>query len=233
MMLVSVLPAAAQQAETRGPRPEVVYGEQEHFVTLTFYIGQNDGARLQEILQILQSGNVSKAVFFIQPSILEDNPAAARAMTQRGHTVLPWNSTGQYDRNYVPTSFGRILLSDRDVLGRTDKMADVMAFYNLALHSGNASVVAFTPSALPRFNATTDLLEEILDDAGRTLVFTDRGNVAQPAGMTTGSAGNVTTTSGGRRHHPQDSAGSGLVGHAAAAAAVPVRHHNCPDKLWP
>jgi parallel beta-helix repeat protein len=28
-----------------------------------------------------------------------------------------------------------------------------------------------------------------LDDAGRTLVFTDRGNVAQPSGMTVGSAG--------------------------------------------
>ncbi|HXV45866.1 MAG TPA: hypothetical protein VD736_04265 [Nitrososphaera sp.] len=194
MMLVSVLPAYAQQVETRGPRPEVVYGEERHFVTLTFYIGQNDGARLQEILQILQADNVSTVVFFIQPSILEGNPAAASAMTQRGHTILPENSTGHYDRNYVPTSFGGILLSDMDVLGRTDKMADVMAFYNLALHSGNASVVAFTPSALPRFNATTDLLEEILGDAGRALVFTYRGNIAQPADMIVGSAGNVTTT---------------------------------------
>jgi parallel beta-helix repeat protein len=194
MMVVSFLPAAAQQAETRGPRPDVVYGDAKHFVTLTFYIGQNDAARLQEILDVLQSGNVSEAVFFIQPSFLESNFAAANAAKQMGYAVLPWNSTGHYDRNYAPTAFGGILLSDRNVLGRTDKMADVMAFYNLALHSKNASIVAFTPSALPRFNSTTDVLEELLEDGGRTLAFTDRGNVAQLASMAVGSAGNVTTT---------------------------------------
>jgi parallel beta-helix repeat protein len=193
MMFVSFLPAAAQ-AETRGPRPEVVYGDERHLVTLTFYIGQNDSLRLQEILQVLQSGNVSKAVFFMQPSVLETKPAVASAMKQRGYTVLPWNNTGQYDRNYAPTSFNGILLSDRDVLGRTGKMADVMAFYNLALHSGNASVAAFTPSAPPRFNSTTDLLEELLEDGGRTFVFTDRGSVAEPASMTVGRAGNATIT---------------------------------------
>jgi len=193
-MLVSVLPAAAQQAVTRGPRPEVVYGDERHSVTLTFYIGQNDATRLQEILGILQSGNISKSVFFIQPSILENNTAVTDILTQRGFTVLPWNNAAQYDRNYVPTSFGGIMLSDRDVLGRTNKMADVMAFYNLAIHSGNASVVAFTPSALPRFNSTTDVLEELLEDGGSTLAFTDRGNAAQPADMAVGNANNTTTT---------------------------------------
>jgi parallel beta-helix repeat protein len=194
MMLFSVLPAAAQLAEPRGLRPDVVYGGDKHFVTLTFYIGQNGGARLQEILEVLQSGNVSKAVFFIQPIFLQNNPAVASTMEQMGYTVLPWNDISRYDQNYAPTSFDGILLSDRDVLGRTNKTADVMAFYNLALHSSNASVVAFTPSALPRFNATTDILEELLENGGRTLSFTDRGNAAPPASMVVGSADNVPNT---------------------------------------
>jgi parallel beta-helix repeat protein len=193
MMLASFLSASAQLAEPRGPRPEVVYGDDRHFVTLTFYIGQNDAARLQEILEVLQSGNMSEAVFFIQPSFLENNFAVANTVKQRGYTVLPWNSTGHYNQNYAPTVFGGILLSDRDVLGRTGKMADAMAFYNLALHSGNASVVAFTPGALPRFNSTTDVLEELLEDGGRTLMFTDEGNAARPEGMVIGSADNITT----------------------------------------
>jgi hypothetical protein len=144
-----MLPVTAQLAETRGQRLEVVYGEAKHYVTLTFHVSQNDAARLQEILDVLQSGNVSKAVFFLQPGFAENNPSLATNVKQRGYTVLPWNNTAQYDKNYVPTAFGGILLSDRDVLGRTSKMADVMAFYNLALYSGNASTVAFTPSALP------------------------------------------------------------------------------------
>ncbi len=195
MMLVSFLPAAtAQLAETRGQRLEAVYGDSVHYVTLTFYIGQNDATRLQEILDALQSANVSEAVFFIQPSFAEANLSLANAVKQMGYTVLRWDNVAQYDSNYAPMAFGDILLSDRDVLGRTDKMADVMAFYNVALHSGNSSVVAFTPSALPRFNSTTALLEELLG-SGRTLAFTNWSSPAQPASMAVGSAGNVTTTS--------------------------------------
>jgi parallel beta-helix repeat protein len=53
-------------------------------------------------------------------------------------------------------------------------MADVSAFYNLALHSANSSIIAFTPAVTPGLNhtATIDLLEGILGNQGRTLVFT-------------------------------------------------------------
>jgi parallel beta-helix repeat protein len=195
MMFVSFLPAAAQVSETRGQRLEAVYGDSVHYVTLTFYIGQGDAARLQEILEVMQSANVSEAVFLIQPSFAETNLPLASSVRQLGYTVLPWNDTTRYHPEYAPTAFGGILLSDREVFGRTDKMADVMAFYNLALHSGNSSVVAFTPSA-PGFNSTTALIEEILG-SGRTLAFIGQGGPGQPADMTVGSAGNATTTSVG------------------------------------
>lgn len=195
VVLVSFLPAAtAQVTETRGQRLEAVYGDSVHYVTLTFYIGQNDTARLQEILDALQSSNVSQAIFFIEQSFAEENLSLANTAKQMGYTVRPWDNASQYDSIYAPTAFGNILLSDREVLGRTDKMADVMAFYNLALHSGNSSVIAFTPSALPRFNSTIALLEEILDSSG-TLAFTNESSPAQPASMVVGSAGNITTTS--------------------------------------
>lgn len=197
-MLTSLLPAAAQVEEPRGPRPEIVYGDETHFVTLTFYIAQNDANRLQDILDVLQEGNVSRAVFFMESSFIEGNRQLMNATQQRGYAVLPWINTAQYAATYKPTEFAGILLSDRDVLGRTDKMADIMAYYNLALHSRNASIAAFTPSALPRFNSSTAVLEELVRNGDNTLVFTDAGsNIPGPASMTVGTAANVTTTSVG------------------------------------
>lgn len=198
MLLVSFLPASAQVTEPRGPRPEIVYGEETHYVTLTFYIGQDDAMRLEDILDVLQEGNVSNAVFFMDPGFVEGNSSLVNTTEQSGYTVLPWSDAGQYDPDYSPTEFAGILLSDREVLGRTDKVADYMAFYNLALHSANASVVAFTPSAPPDFNASTTLLEEILGNGGRTLVFTDdESAVSQPAAMAVGREESVVTTSVG------------------------------------
>jgi parallel beta-helix repeat protein len=193
VMLLSfaILPAFAL-AETRGPRPEVVYGDTTHYVTLTFYIGQNDTARLAGILDALQAGNVSKAVFFVHPGYASSNAAVVNGLSQRGYTVLPWANVAQYGSNYAPTEFNGMLLSDRAILTKVDKMADVMAFYNVALHSGNSSVIAFTPSAPPRFNATAALLEQILNDGGRTLTFVDDSSSAPPASMAIASS-NATT----------------------------------------
>jgi parallel beta-helix repeat protein len=169
----------------------VVYGDAKHHVTLTFYIGQNDTARLSDILGALQAGNVSKAVFFLHPGFASSNPALANGLLQRGYTVLPWANVAQYGNNYSPTAFNGILLSDRAILSRVDKMADVAAFYNVALHSGNASIVAFTPSAPPQFNATTALLEQVLKDGGRTLAFVGDGSSDPPVSMSI-AASNAT-----------------------------------------
>lgn len=64
------------------------------------------------------------------------------------------------------------MLSDRSTLTKVNKAADVIAFYNLALHSSNPSIIAFTPSEPPQFSYSSAILEEILKDGGRTLVFT-------------------------------------------------------------
>ena len=64
------------------------------------------------------------------------------------------------------------MLSDRSTLTKVNKTADVIAFYNLALHSSNPSIIAFTPSEPPQFSYSSAILEEILKDGGRTLVFT-------------------------------------------------------------
>lgn len=194
----SYLSALAQVAEVPGMRPDVVYGEAKHNVILTFYIGQNDTARLLEILDVLQEGNVSKAIFFMQPSFVENNATLATAVGQSGYSVLPWRDIGHYDLAHPPTEFEGILLSDRDILGRTAKIADVMAFYNVALHSTNSSTIAFTPSTTG-FNASTSIavLEELLENAGRTLAFVGDGGtniISQPIPMLVGQAENLTTS---------------------------------------
>ena len=197
-MLTSFLPAAAQVEGPRGPRPEIAYDDETHFVTLTFYITQSDANRLQDILDVLQESNVTKAIFFMESSFIEGNRQLVNTTQERGYAVLPWINTAQYAATYKPTEFAGILLSDRDIRGRTDKMADIMAFYNLAVHSRNASIVAFTPSALPRFNSSTVVLEELVGNGDSTLVFTDAGsNISVPATMAVGTAANMTTTSVG------------------------------------
>ena len=188
-----VMPALAQVAEIRGPRPEMIYGNAKHHVTLTFYIGQNDSARLQGIIGALQARNVSSAVFFLDPGFASSNPSLANGLLQKGFTVLPWEDAARYGSDYAPTAFNGILLSDREILSRVDKMADVAAFYNVALHSGNSSIVAFTPSSPPNFNATTALLEQILKDGGRTLAFVGYGSRAPPVDMAFG-INNTTAT---------------------------------------
>jgi len=189
LVSVTISPAFAQAAEKRGLQPDIVYGNVKHEVTLTFYLGRNDSARLESILDLLQAGNVSKAVFLLQPGF---NQALANSIVQRGYTMELWNNTDQYNSNYPPTQFNGILLSDRDILTRTNKMADIKAFLNLALHSANKSVVAFTPSVPAKFNATTAILKELLKDDRKTLMFIDGANsTPQPVKMAT--AGAATT----------------------------------------
>lgn len=177
---IIILPAAAQVplAETRGPRSDVVYGADTHSVTLTFYIGQNDTARLQSTLDTLREHNVTEAVFFMHPSV-QGSPLA-NATGQAGYTVLPWADAGQYDSNYSPTSFADIQLSDRSILTRINKMADIVAFYMLALHSSSSSIIAFTPGDPPAFNYTHAVLEEVLNGGRGTLVFTAEPRDAPP-----------------------------------------------------
>jgi hypothetical protein len=104
----AVLPALAQVAETRRPRPEGVYGNVKHHITLTFYIGQNYTARPSDILEMLQANNVSKAVFFLRPGFASGNLAAANALLDRGYTVLPTANAAQYGSKYSPTAFDGI-----------------------------------------------------------------------------------------------------------------------------
>jgi parallel beta-helix repeat protein len=217
----AVLPAFAQVTETRGPRPEVVYGDTKHYVTLTFYIGQNDTARLSDIQDTLQANNVSKAVFFLHPGFESSNPSVANALLHRGYTVLPWANVALYGSNYSPTAFNGILLSDRAILTRVDKMSDVMAFYNAAFHSGNSSIVAFTPSAPPKFNATTALLEQILNDRGRTLAFVDNGSSAPPAKMIIASNAITAVTPVGANTTSSMTVSSGIWNMQSLQAAHP------------
>lgn len=109
---------------------------------------------------------------FPAAGIRKANHALASAMQQRGYSILPWIDASWYDSNYAPTSFGDILLSDRSTLTKVNKTADFIAFYNLALHSSNSSIIAFTPIEPPQFSYSSAILEEILKDGGRTLVFT-------------------------------------------------------------
>jgi parallel beta-helix repeat protein len=136
---------------------------------------------MEGLITILDEKNVTDAVFFTDPAIPANSSTVASAKSL-GYDVREWSEKASYDPRYPPTEFQNVTLSDRNVLSVTNKMADVASFYNLALHSSNSSIVAFTPAVPPQVNHSMSvaLLEEILSDEGRTLVYT-----SEPAGRTT------------------------------------------------
>jgi parallel beta-helix repeat protein len=151
------------------------------------------------MIGILDENNVTSAVFFLDPAIA-GNSSVVESARLLGYDVRGWSEKDTFDSRYPPTEFKGLTLSDRSVLGRTDKMADLAAFYSLALHSTNSSVVAFTPAVPPRINhsQSAELLEEILSDAGRTLVYTSEPAeqpasvpMSEPIANATGAAGAV------------------------------------------
>jgi parallel beta-helix repeat protein len=128
---------------------------------------------MEELLARLDEKNVTSAAFFIDPAIPANSSVVASARGL-GYDVHAWSDKEIYDPRYPPTEFENVTLSDRAVLSRTNKMADVASFYNLALHSSNSSTIAFTPAMPPEINHSMSvaLLDEILSDDGRTLVYT-------------------------------------------------------------
>ena len=179
-VMLMLLPLAYAQSppEPRGPRPDLIFGDDLHYVTLTFY--SDDASSMGELLALLDEKNVTGAVFFVDPAIPENSSAVASARGL-GYEVRDWTEKNSYDARYPPSDFQGVTLSDRSVLSRTNKMTDVASFYNLALHSSNSSVIAFTPAVPPKLNHSMSvaLLEEILNDDGRTVRYT-----SEPAGRT-------------------------------------------------
>ena len=75
--LLVPLAAAQQPPEPRGPRPEVIFGQGLHYITLTFYI--DDASTMQEIVDILDEKNVTSAVFFVDPAIAANSSGVESA----------------------------------------------------------------------------------------------------------------------------------------------------------
>lgn len=197
LLLLLSFPLAHAQTppEPRGPRSDVLFGEEPHYVTLTFYI--ENASSMQEFLGVLDDKNVTNAVFFIDPSIPR-NSSAVNSATRLGYEIRDWTDKASYDTRYPPTEFQNVTLSDRALLSRTTKMSDVASFYNLAIHSSNSSVVAFTPALPPTVNHTMSvgLLEEMLSDVDRTLTYTSEPAVTTASVPIAEAPLNVTSSAG-------------------------------------
>ncbi|HKU49911.1 MAG TPA: hypothetical protein VJP79_08175, partial [Nitrososphaera sp.] len=206
MILILLIPVAFAQtpstsssssssfSEQRGPRAQAIFGDEQHYVTLTFYVDDPDV--MQGLLEILEEHNVTSAVFFVDPAIRENASSVIDLAQQKDYDVHDWKNKAAFDSRFPPSKFEGITLSDRSVISRTTKMADLAALYSLALHSDNSSIIAFTPPpsyqqqsppAGAAGNSTVsagDLLSEILGAVygGRTIVFTSEP-VSNPVSM--------------------------------------------------
>ena len=116
LFLLVPLAYAQQGTEPRGPRPDLIFGEERHYVTLTFYV--DSPSRMQEIVAVLDEYNVTSAVFFVDPSI-PANSSVIQSARQLGYEVRSWSEKASFDPSYPPTKYQGITLSDRSVLGRS------------------------------------------------------------------------------------------------------------------
>ncbi len=149
--------------------PRHLHDNTTHYVTLTFYIEYGNHHYLPDLIDLLHSYEIEKAVFLVEKGFIDDRPFAMEAIKQAGYTVVTLNSIAAYDTNYAPTVFQGMALSDREMFAYIQKDYIASDFFDIALHNQNASIVAFTPKIIEH----SMILEDILKHNGRSLVFLD------------------------------------------------------------
>jgi len=149
--------------------PRHMHGNATHYVTLTFYVEYGNHQYLPDLLNLLHQYNIDKAVFFVEKDFIQDRPFAIETIKHHEYIVNNWNNVTGYDRNYAPTVFQGVPLSDREMLSHIKRDYITSDFFDIALHNENATIVAFNPKIMEH----KMILEEILKHNGKSLVFTD------------------------------------------------------------
>jgi parallel beta-helix repeat protein len=171
--LIGDNPSPQLQVFKNGQRQNVLYGDSLHNVTITFYIEKGNVKHLEDLLHSLLRYNISKAIFFVEGAFAKDHPFMVQTMKDLGYTVKPWMNKYEYDRNYPPTTFNNIALTDREILTQTSNLADAATFIEGGIHYWNSSIIAFTPSDPPKFQYSPALLGAALNTASGSVHFTD------------------------------------------------------------
>jgi parallel beta-helix repeat protein len=171
-----------------GPRAIAEEYTNPGHVTLTFYVQYGNQENLLDLIDLLRSYDLKKAVFFVEKSFADDRPLLVEAMKQNGYTVSTWQNLTEYSREYPPSVYRGIALTDKAILSNTQRDSNAAAFLDVAVHYHDASIVAFTPKVMSH----KLLLEEVLKQNGKTLIFADSNEAStvtpniysiQPEGM--------------------------------------------------
>src|SRR5690606_35843604 len=121
--------------------------------------------------------NVGKAVFFMEQRYLNDHEFVAKRITDQGYLIKIWDDLSGYGSpGYYPTIYRGIPLVENEVLSQVQKDRDAIEFFRVALRYYDSSVVAFSPKIM----AHKIVLEDILKQQGRGIVFSDQPVEEQP-----------------------------------------------------
>lgn len=160
-----------------GQRVQYEDGDVEHAVTLTFYVQYGNQQHLLSLLDMLHEYNVGKAVFFMEQRYLNDHEFVAKRITDQGYLIKIWDDLSGYGSpGYYPTIYRGIPLVENEVLSQVQKDRDAIEFFRVALRYYDSSVVAFSPKIM----AHKIVLEDILKQQGRGIVFSDQPVEEQP-----------------------------------------------------
>jgi parallel beta-helix repeat protein len=140
-------------------------------VTLTFYVQYGNQQNLLSLLDMLHDYNVTKAVFFMEDRYLKEHDFVAKRIEDQGYLIKTWDDLSGYKGpGYLPTVYRGVPLVENEILGQTGRDRDAMEFVRVALHHSDSSVIAFSPKIMTH----KIVLEDVLKQAGKGLVFSDQ-----------------------------------------------------------
>ncbi|HXG06956.1 MAG TPA: right-handed parallel beta-helix repeat-containing protein [Nitrososphaera sp.] len=148
----------------------------QHAVTLTFYVQYGNQQNILALLDTLYEYDLDKAVFFIEQRYLNDHEFVGRRIADQGYVIKIWEDLSGYGSpGYYPTIYRGIPLVENEVLSKVEKDRDAIEFFRVALRYYDSSVVAFSPKIM----AHKMILEDILKQKGKGIVFSDQPVAAE------------------------------------------------------
>ena len=170
-----------------GPRPLQDYLSMDKDVVLTFYVQYGNQKYLLDLLDLLETYDIRKAVFFFEQRYIDDHEFIIKKVQHSGYLIKPWMDLSSYDESpYHPSVYKNISLIQSNILTEVNKDRIAANFLNVAVHNQQESIVAFTPEIMEH----KILLEEIVKQNGRGLIFKDTlGDQQGSAGLSRVSLG--------------------------------------------
>ena len=105
-----------------GPRPLQDYLYTDKDVVLTFYVQYGNQKYLTDLLDLLETYDIRKAVFFFEERYIDDHEFIIKKVQHSGYLVKTWTDLSSYDESpYHPSIYKNISLIQSNMLAEVNE----------------------------------------------------------------------------------------------------------------